>query len=100
MIDTIVKVCSAVIGSFGNRKVFCWGGNLGESGCFGDSGSPLMTRLATADARYSLAGSVQGGTGPGCGGAGTYGLAWETAVYRQWYLDTAVGASVEWCDTE
>ena len=44
----------------------------------------------------SLAGSVQGGTGPGCGGAGTFGLAWETALFRDWYTDT-VGEEGQWC---
>ena len=92
------EVCSNIIGTFGNGKVFCWGGNLGESGCFGDSGSPLMTMDDPGyPGRYTLAGSVMGGTGPGCGGAGTYGLAWEAAVYRQWYLDNAIASNVLWC---
>ena len=87
------SVCRASIGNYGRGKVFCWGGQAGQSGCFGDSGSPLMV----AGERYSLAGSVMGGTGPGCGGAGTWGLAWEAAKYRAWYTETAGGEDVTWC---
>ena len=92
--------CSDVIGNFGRGKVFCWGGNLGESGCFGDSGSPLMYSSGEGlERKYSLAGNVQGGTGPGCGGAGTYGVAWETAKYVDWFLET-VGEGVDWCTND
>ena len=84
--------CKQIIGSYGNGKVFCWGGDLGQSGCFGDSGSPLIH--VSQSGQYSLVGSVQGGTGPGCGAAGTYGIAWETARYRQWYLGR-FGANIQ-----
>ena len=58
------EVCSDTIGTFGRGKVgiiltthftqaaqqvFCWGGLEGQSGCFGDSGSPLMVTNLTAD---------------------------------------------------
>ena len=89
--------CSLLIGTYANGKVFCWGGNTGESGCFGDSGSPLMVSSDSGSV-YSLAGSVMGGTGPGCGGAGTYGLAWQTAIYTDWYLTNAGGDDVNWCN--
>ena len=36
------EVCKAATNNFGNGKVFCWGGEEGKSGCFGDSGSPLI----------------------------------------------------------
>ena len=92
-------VCKAAIGNYGRGKVFCWGGDEGQSGCFGDSGSPLMSVTSDEEGRplHSLAGSVMGGTGPGCGGAGTWGLAWEAAVYRDWYLEEAGGEDVTWC---
>ena len=89
------SVCKASIGNYGRGKVFCWGGQAGHSGCFGDSGSPLMA--VTDTGRHSLAGSVMGGTGPGCGGAGTWGLAWEAAVYRDWYMAEAGDEDVTWC---
>ena len=60
-------------------RVFCWGGEEGRSGCFGDSGSPLTVEV---EGRAVLAGSVSGGSGPGCGAAGTFGLAWEAALYK------------------
>ena len=94
------SVCKASIGNYGRGKVFCWGGLEGQSGCFGDSGSPLMVTSdpgAGEHRRHSLAGSVMGGTGPGCGGAGTWGLAWETAEYLDWYMETAGGEDVTWC---
>ena len=69
------QTCRQLIGTYGNGKVFCWGGDLGQSGCFGDSGSPLIYS-EPGSGQYRLVGSVQGGTGPGCGAAGTYGLAW------------------------
>ena len=69
------QTCKQLIGTYGNGKVFCWGGDLGQSGCFGDSGSPLIY-TDPGSGQYRLVGSVQGGTGPGCGAAGTYGLAW------------------------
>ena len=90
------SVCKASIGNYGRGKVFCWGGQAGASGCFGDSGSPLMA-VTDLGERHSLAGSVMGGTGPGCGGAGTWGLAWEAAVYRDWYTAEAGGEDVTWC---
>merc|ERR1712106_1191521 len=43
-----------------NSKQFCFGGASGKSGCFGDSGSPLSYNKG---GRWSLVGSVQGGTG-------------------------------------
>ena len=42
----------------------------------------IMMMMMSRAGVTSLAGSVMGGTGPGCGGAGTWGLAWETARYR------------------
>ena len=42
----------------------------------------MMTMMVIRAGVTSLAGSVMGGTGPGCGGAGTWGLAWEASRYR------------------
>jgi len=72
--------------------VLCWGGEEGRTGCFGDSGSPLISKK---HGHYFLVGSVNGGIKHGCGQPGNYGVAFETASYRQWYLDTASGA--DWC---
>ena len=86
-----------------DSTVFCWGGKEGRSGCLGDSGSPLMAASTREDGstKYLLAGCVSGGITGGCGQAGNFGLAYETAEYMKWYRDTAgdggAGDKVEWC---
>lgn len=87
-----LSVCSAATDNHGKGKVFCWGGEKGKSGCFGDSGSPL---IYNQDGQYTLMGSVSGGSGSGCGAKNTYGMAWEVAKYRDWYQEVATGAN--WC---
>jgi len=87
-----LAVCKAASNNYGKGKVFCWGGEKGKSGCFGDSGSPL---IYNQDGQYTLMGSVSGGTGSGCGAKDTYGMSWEVSKYRDWYMETATGAN--WC---
>jgi len=81
-----LAVCKAASNNFGKGKGFCFGGEEGKSGCFGDSGSPI---IYNKDGRFFLVGSVSTGSGVGCGAKDTYGLAWEVAKYRDWYEETA-----------
>jgi len=87
------EVCRAANNGHGQGRVFCWGGEEGKSGCFGDSGSPLIHNV---NGRFTLMGSVSGGTHPGCGAKNTYGMAWMSSKYVSWYKSKAVGG--DWCE--
>lgn len=66
-----------------NNKVICAGGKLGEDGCFGDSGSPLIRKV---DGVWIMDGIVSGGIEIRCGtlNPGVYA---NVLKYERWIKD-------------
>merc|ERR1711874_202404 len=65
---------------------FCFGGEEGRGGCFGDSGAPVMVE---DDIRWTLAGIIAGGTVKECGQAGGYGMAVDLYYWKNWIYAAA-----------